>query len=108
MTDMNEHDQRQYQLMKQCIKGFEVGNLNLRVVIDSLKGLLNALEETSSAWKHSFNVEWWTLEEIYALASDREQEFLSQEDQEDVYKALENMKNLLELLLVGFLAETKK
>jgi hypothetical protein len=94
---MNEHDQRQYLLMKQCIRGFEIGSLNLRVIIDSLKGLLNALQEPTLEWKDSFNREWWTLEEIYAFASDQEQEFLSQEDQDAVYKAIDNMKNLLEM-----------
>lgn len=96
---MSEHDQRQYILMKQCIQGFESGNVNLRVLISSLKGLLDVLQSVRQEWKDAFSGEWWTLEEVYSFASDQEKAYLSQEDQKLVYEAIENMKQLLENVL---------
>jgi hypothetical protein len=93
---MSEYDLRQYKLMQQCIEGFEIGNLNLRVLIDSLRNLLNVLQEARKEWKTSFKSEWWVLEEVYAVASDREQTYLSQEEQTWVYEAIDRMKQLLE------------
>ena len=93
---MNEFDQRQYQLMKQCIEDFEIGNANFRVLIDSLKGLLNVLQEAEDEWKASFRSAWWTLEEVYAVASDRKQNYLSNEEQKLVYEAIDEIKQLLE------------
>ncbi len=93
---MNEYDQRQYQLMQRCLEGFSNGNLNLRVLIDSLKGLINFLQEPKDEWLSSFKREWFTLEEIYSIASDRNQTYLSQEDQTSVYEAVSHMKKLLQ------------
>jgi hypothetical protein len=92
---MNEYDQRQYQLMQECLKGFGTGNLNLRVLIDSLRGLINFLQEPKEEWKSSFNKEWFNLEEIYSIASDRDEVHLSQEDQNLVYETIDQMKKLL-------------
>ena len=92
---MNEYDQRQYDLMKKCLEGFEVENINFQVLINSLRGLINSLQEPDKKWKASFMHEWWTLEEIYSIALDREQTHLSEEDQNSVYEAIANMKKLL-------------
>ena len=92
---MNEYDQRQYNLMYKCLKGFEVGNVNLRVLISSLRGLINILQEPEDEWKTSFLCEWWTLEEIYSLALDKEQNQLSETDRNSVYEAIDNMKKLI-------------
>jgi hypothetical protein len=93
---MNEYDQRQYQLMQRCLEGFGNGNLNLRVLIDSLKSLINFLQEPKEEWKSSFNREWFNLEEIYSIASDCDRTYLSQEDQNSVYETVGQMKKLLQ------------
>ncbi len=92
---MNEYNQRQYNLMKKCLEGFEIGNINLRVLINSLRSLINVLQEPDNEWKDSFMLEWWTLEEIYSVALYKEQNHLSEADQNSVYKAVDNMKQLL-------------
>jgi hypothetical protein len=97
---MNEYDQRQYNLMKRCLEGFENSNLNLRVLIDSLRGLLNVLQEVDAEWVASFRREWWTLEQIYAVASDRGQFELSQADQDSVNKTIGEMKQLLASVMI--------
>jgi hypothetical protein len=96
---MSEYDQRQYRLMKQCIEGFENGNLNLRVLINSLRSLLDVLQEARQEWKTSFRSEWWILEEVYAVASDRGQTHLDQEGQNLVYEAIDKMKQLLKSVI---------
>jgi hypothetical protein len=93
---MSEHDQRQYQLMTQCIKGFEISNLDLRVLISSLKGLVDTLQEAEEEWKSSFRSEWWTLEEVYAVASDQGRNHLKEQERELVYEAIDEIKQLLQ------------
>ena len=95
---MNKYDRRQYDLMRKCLDGFEIGNINLRVLINSLRSLTNTLQEPNSEWKRKFMKEWWTLEEIYSIASSREQNYLSKADTNDVYDAIDNMRLLIEEL----------
>ena len=97
---MNEYDQRQYRRMKLFVDRFEAGNLNLRVLIDSLRGLLNVLEKPEDEWKTSFKREWWTLEVIYAIAADRGETHLSQVDENKVYEAVGNMKTLIDSAII--------
>lgn len=97
---MNEFDQRQYRLIKRSIEGFEAGNLNLRVLIDSLRSLVNILKEPEDEWKNLFNQEWWTLEEIYSIASDKEQTHLSANESNEVCDAIDNMKKLISRVIL--------
>ena len=92
---MNEYDRRQYNLMKKCLHGFEIGNVDIRVLINSLRSLTNALQNPNGEWKRKFMHEWWTLEEIYSIASSREQSYLSKADSNDIYEAIDKMKQLL-------------
>jgi hypothetical protein len=93
---MSDYDQKQYALMQSCISKFEQGDLNIKELIDNLEGLLSCLEQTSKDWRESFKSEWWTLEQIYANAAYRGQELLSPEDESFFYKAVDNIKLLLQ------------
>jgi hypothetical protein len=93
---MSDYDQEQYALMQACINKFEQGNLDIKELIDGLEGLLSCLEETSKEWSESFKSEWWTLEQTYAVAAYREQEVLSPEDESFFYRAIDNIKLLLQ------------
>ena len=95
---MNEYDQRQYNLMKKCLEGFEIGNANLRALINPLRSLINALQEPDNKRKIKIMHECWTLEEIYSIASDQEQNYLSKADSNAVYEATDKMKQLLKAL----------
>jgi hypothetical protein len=97
---VDEYDQRQYYLMRQFIKDFETGNLNLRVLIDSLRGLMNCLQTPDNQWKTLFKQEWWTLEEIYSIALDKGQSYLATEVENNIYAAIENMKELLDRVII--------
>ena len=68
---MKDSDDRQYQLINSYIKEFEEGKLNLRSLIQTLSELLESLTTTDLKWKDAFQSEWWTLEQVYAVAIDR-------------------------------------
>ena len=93
---MSEYDSRQQKLMLEKIHEFEAGKLQLITLIDDLAGLLDCLEATDQSWKNEFRAEWWTLEQVYAVALDRGHKTLSEENQRFVTEALANMKGLLE------------
>ncbi|WP_394828245.1 hypothetical protein [Pendulispora albinea] len=67
----SEREIRQYALMKDKLLEFNDGKLPLSNLIDSLRALLDNVEEVSSQWRESFGQHWWTLEQVYAVALDR-------------------------------------
>ncbi len=48
-----------------------------------------------------FRSEWWTLEQVYAVACDRGETTLNSESENLIYETLENMKNLLKEVTQG-------
>jgi hypothetical protein len=97
---MSNYDQRQYILMKQFLEGFEAGNIKIIVLINSLRGLVNALEETDNDWKKSFNRKWWVLEEIYSIASDRGETHFSAENSKEILEAVHQMKRMVDNVIL--------
>lgn len=82
--------------MKDHITEFEQGRLRLDQLINALYGLLKSLQTTEEEWIDKFQSEWWTLEQVYAVALDRKETTLNSESQNLVDETLENMKILLE------------
>jgi hypothetical protein len=68
---MTPYDRRQYELMLDRLKGFAFGAVGLPKLIEDLRSLADALEKPAPAWKEDFLSEWWTLEQVYAVALDR-------------------------------------
>lgn len=81
--------------MKDHITEFEEGKLGLDQLINALYGLLKSLQTTEEEWIDKFQSEWWTLEQVYAVALDRKETTLNSDSQNLVYETLENMKTLL-------------
>lgn len=81
--------------MEEYLQQFEQGELALHHLIKSLEGLLDVLQNPDLTWKDNFRSEWWTLEEIYAVACDRKEPNLSPESETLINEAVENMKSLL-------------
>lgn len=92
---MYDHDKKQYQLMKDYIAEFEEGKLKLDQLIKVLYGLTKSLQTTEEEWVDEFQSEWWTLEQVYAVALDRKETTLNLDSQNLIYETIENMKNLL-------------
>ncbi|WP_017327100.1 hypothetical protein [Synechococcus sp. PCC 7336] len=98
---MNQYDQRQYILMRQCLEGFESGNVKINVLINSLRGLIDVLEEPEKEWKTSFSRAWWVLEEIYSITSARGETHFSEANQKEIWQAVDQMKNMLNAVIIG-------
>jgi hypothetical protein len=95
-----DYNQQQYQLMEKYLYQFEQGHLELDRLINVLEALLETLQSPDSTWKENFRSEWWTLEQIYAVACDRKEAYLSQESENLITEAVGNMKSLLKSLLI--------
>lgn len=81
--------------MEQYLQQFDNNNLTLDRLINVLDALLETLQNPDEEWKENFRTEWWTLEQIYAVACDRGETKLNLDSQNLVYETIENMKNLL-------------
>ena len=92
---MSEYDQRQYQLMSEYIKEFDRGKLKLESLIDTLEALIVSLQTADRAWKDSFESEWWTLEQVYAVALEQDKTTLLPQNQALINETIVNMKHLL-------------
>jgi hypothetical protein len=92
---MHINDKNQYQLMKKYIEEFEDRKLRLDELIKNLEEIIESFKITEQKWKDLFHSEWWTLEQIYAVALYREEKILDTESHNSVYEAIDNMKSLL-------------
>ncbi|ENU43382.1 hypothetical protein [Acinetobacter seifertii] len=97
----NEHNERQYNLMLEIISDFKKEKIGIKQLILSLKSLFNALESIPETWRNSFNEEWFTIETIYALALERQEEsldkkfILTSEEINIINNTLVNLQNLI-------------
>lgn len=89
------YDQRQFSLMIEHLRRFEEGASDLSSLIAGLDALLNCLEAPDEEWKQRFRSEWWTLEQVYAVALHHGQTELPAEEEVLVNQAVTNMKQLL-------------
>lgn len=91
--NISEYDERQISLMKEMLSLFESEKISLKKLIDNLEGLLFCLQSVDIEWKNEFHENWFVLEQIYAVASFRN-ESISQDDP-DLLDALRHMNELL-------------
>nr|RNJ64595.1 MAG: hypothetical protein EDM05_35665 [Leptolyngbya sp. IPPAS B-1204]RNJ64634.1 MAG: hypothetical protein EDM05_35465 [Leptolyngbya sp. IPPAS B-1204] len=83
------------QLIEKYIREFEEERLQIGNLINHLQTVLDAIEENKKEWVDAFRSEWWTLEQVYAVALDRGETSLSWESRTLVHEAIHNMKLLL-------------
>ncbi len=100
-----EYDQRQYRLMADQLQGYEEGKLNLASLVSRLEALLSALEAPDKAWKNDFWSKWGTLETVYAVALDRNEQGLAPDAQATINdpshralinEAVQNLRRLVQ------------
>ncbi len=84
-----------YSLIGKCLQQFDNNELTLDRLIHELEVLLETFPNSDEKWNEKFRSEWWTLEQVYAVACDRGETTLNPESENLVYETLENMKNLL-------------
>ena len=85
----------QYLLIGKCLQQFDNNELTFDRLISELENILETFPNSDEKWKDKFKSEWWTLEQVYAVACDRGETTLNPESENLVYETLENMKNLL-------------
>jgi predicted RNA-binding protein with EMAP domain len=82
--------------MRNRIEGFENGQLDLGRLINDLHSLIAALEHPTDDWKQRFLADWWTLEQVYAVAIDRnELDRLPKQNQGLLLQAVAALKQLV-------------
>jgi len=53
---------------------FEAGTITLSHLIAGLNALLACVRTLGKDWKDAFTSEWWTLEQVHAVALDRKEQ----------------------------------
>jgi hypothetical protein len=96
MGEREKYDARQLTLMERRIAQFENGEVSRSALIDDLDALLSSLQSTWQPWKEAFKSEWWTLEQISAVALDRGEGGTPEGDRALVTDALIHLKELIE------------
>lgn len=91
-----QRDLRQYEFMLDRLEAFTRSAISLRKLIEDLRSLVEALELPSPAWKEDFVSEWWTLEQVYAVAIDRnELDHLPAESKELIDRAVASLRGMV-------------
>ncbi|MFM7438754.1 MAG: hypothetical protein ACKO2V_09145 [Snowella sp.] len=91
----------QYLLIRKYLQQFDNNELTLDRLISELEDILETFPNSNEKWKKKFRSEWWTLEQVYAVACDRGETTLNSESENLIYETLENMKNLLKEVTQG-------
>ena len=92
---------RPYLLIRKCLQQFDNNELTLDRLIHELEVLLETFPNSDEKWKEKFKSEWWTLEQVYAVACDRGETTLNPESENLVHETLNNMKELLKDVTQG-------
>ena len=92
---------RPYLLIRKCLQQFDNNELTLDRLIHELEVLLETFPNSDEKWKDKFRSEWWTLEQVYAVACDRGETTLNPESENLVHETLNNMKELLKDVTQG-------
>ena len=91
----------QYLLIGKYLQQFDNNELTLDRLISELEVVLATFPNSNEIWKQKFKSEWWTLEQVYAVACDRGETTLNPESENLVHKTLDNMKELLKDVIQG-------
>ncbi len=91
---LTEYDIRQLKLMKEALTDYEENKVSLNLLINRLGGLLNCLQDLSDEWKENFHENWFELEQMYAVALDRNEPISKYSI--GINESIGNLKKLLE------------
>jgi hypothetical protein len=94
-TNDKDYDQRQLELMQLQLDQFEAGTINLSHLITGLNALLASVQTLGKDWKEAFKSDWWTLEQVHAVALDRKKTALSSEDHLLIKEAISHLRTLI-------------
>ena len=92
---------RPYLIIRKCLQQFDNNELTFDRLIHELEAVLETFPNSDEKWKEKFKSEWWTLEQVYAVACDRGETTLNPESENLVHETLNNMKELLKDVTQG-------
>ena len=90
-----------YRLIGEYLQQFDNNELTFDRLIHELEAVLETFPNSDEKWKEKFKSEWWTLEQVYAVACDRGETTLNPESENLVHETLNNMKELLKDVTQG-------
>ena len=91
----NNFDLRQLEAMRLQLTQFETRTITLSHLIAGLKALLASMRTFGKDWKETFESEWWTLEQVYAVALDRKKTELSPEEDALIKEATGKLRTVV-------------
>lgn len=95
-TDENaDYDRRQYQRMLDLIARYQEGEIVIRILVDNLDALRQALTNPSKPWIERFEHLWGVLEDAYAVMLDNKETQLNPTLERIVDQALVNLVPLI-------------
>lgn len=95
MTEDPTPDQRLRAIARQSLANYRRGEISLKRLVDNLDEVWSNLE--LSTWREEFRGHWWTLEQVYASAVDRDDLGVVQADVSgDIAEAINALERLLE------------
>jgi hypothetical protein len=71
---MNDYDARQCRMIRNQIRLYEEGGLELHALVSNLEALMACLTAPDDVWLADFRQQWSILEQVYAVAADRQQD----------------------------------
>jgi len=92
----SSYNQRQYQRRIASIDAYDSSQMSLKKLINNLDALLGCLEKMSGEWYDSFMSEWTVLEEVYAVALDRNGGRLENDDIPQIASAVNGIRIMVE------------
>ncbi len=102
---MNARDHRQLLLMRALIEQFEVGEVDLAILVRDLEALSQVLVEPTEAFSEAFHEHWFDLEQVLAVALDRTYDEVLAENHELTDQAITNLKVLVADQLTRIIGE---
>lgn len=94
MIEEMPRELRLRELARRVIADYRAGVVTLRRLVNDLDSIWTNLEPSN--WKEEFRGHWWTLEQVYSVALDRNQlNELPADAIEDIEEALNNLDALL-------------
>ena len=92
---ITEYDKRQLLKMRQQVDSFKKGELSLGSLIGDLEFLLNVMESIDVEWKGKAHEPVCVLEEVYAVALDREVQQLDKAGKSLVSQSVQKISEYL-------------
>src|SRR4051812_47150635 len=99
MDDNTVRNQRQFRLMLDAVGRYERGEIGLGRLVSDLESLLDALDNLSEEWRDSFLGEWGDLEQVHAVALDRSENQLNDQESRLVGDSLKAIRAMVQAAL---------